>query len=237
MAFVNTTIFASYMSKDCENMKGTLKIPNKVTTCTGDLYLFYECDGVLKAGCADTKMYISSHCPEVDCQSTIRNLIDNDYFNIRAVDDVILVDIKPFSWKRVLNFLYGFVNDTNDYVYIVMLFFLFGILIFFMRILLCKSTNVFMRSSSAIPSAPPMPFVPAVTYEPQMPNSYYDQNYVVYNENKSNKNTKKEIAPYTGTICRACQFKAKSSAGLNTHIKAMLKGKKSSKMIHSQYYK
>jgi len=51
------------------------------------------------------------------------------------------------------------------------------------------------------------------------------------------KKNKKEIAPYTSTLCRACQFKAKSNAGLNTHIKAMLKGKKSSKTIHSQYYK
>jgi len=49
-------MFASYMTKDCKNLKGTLKVPNKVTTCTGDLYLFYECDGVLKAGCADTNM-------------------------------------------------------------------------------------------------------------------------------------------------------------------------------------
>ena len=184
MTFVNTTMFASYMTKDCKNLKGTLKVPNKVTTCTGDLYLFYECDGVLKAGCADTNMYISSHCPEVDCQSTIRNLIDNDYFNIRAVDDAILVDIKPLNWKRVLNFLYGFVNDTNDYIYIFLLFGFLGILILFLRVMLCRSTNAFMQSSPALPSAPPMPSGPPMLYEPRMPNNYYDQSYGVFNENK-----------------------------------------------------
>ncbi len=70
-----------------------------------------------------------------------------------------------------------------------------------------------------------------------MPSTFYDQTYRVYSEYKNNKPSKKEIAPYTGTICRACQFKAKSNASLNTHIKAMLRGKKYSKTIHSQYYK
>ncbi len=176
-------------------------------------------------------MFISPHWPEVDCQSTIRNLIDNDYINIRAVDNIILVDLKPFSWQRISNFLNEFFNDANDFVYIGLLFVLFGILIFLLRVITAKTTGSFIRPHSVTPSAPPMP-----SPTPMLSN-IYAQTYEVHNEDKKSKNGIKEKAPYTGDLCRACQFKAKSNAGLNTHIKAMLSRKNSSKTIHSQHYR
>ncbi len=59
----------------------------------------------------------------------------------------------------------------------------------------------------------------------------------VHNEIIKKNNITKEVVPYTGNICKACGFKAKSNAGLITHIKAMLNRKCAVKTIHSKYYK
>ena len=48
------------------------------------------------------ELYISDNCAEVECQSTLRNIIDNDYTNIRDVGDLVLVDLKPFSCGAVI---------------------------------------------------------------------------------------------------------------------------------------
>ncbi len=104
MIFENTTLFTSYNAKGCDNGYGNIQIPNKVKKCTSELFVYYDCDGVEKAGCADKNFFISSYCAPTDCQSSIQNVIDNEYVNIRKIDNLILVDIKSYSWKRIGNF-------------------------------------------------------------------------------------------------------------------------------------
>jgi hypothetical protein len=228
MAFKNTTYFTSFNAKGCDIKEGLITIPNKVEKCTKELLVYYTCDSVQKMGCADKNMLIGA-CSIIECQSTIRSIIDNEYINVRAVDDVVLVDIKPFNWQRVLNFLNEFVNDANDFVYISVLLALILILIFFSKDVI-SSKLLFrckVRSPPPIPSGPkPKPSAPP------LPLNFYEQSYGVYNE--TTKNITKEIAPYSGVICRACQFKSKNNAGLNTHVKAMLVRKKTT---HSKFYK
>ena len=232
MILENTTLLTSFSAKGCDNRYGALKIPNQVQKCTSELFLYYECDGAEKAGCADKNLFISSHCATVDCQSTVRHLVDNDYVNIRTIDNVILVDFKSLRWKKFVNFLYEFVNDANDFVYIGLLLVLIGILFFFIQIMTKKlnSRRPPARCPPPVPSAPPMPTSPLMPI-------VYEQTYEFHNEIVKKNNIMKEIAPYTGAICKACRFKAKSNAGLNTHIKAMLNRKCASKTIHSKYYK
>jgi len=232
MAFQNTTYLTSFNAKGCGIREGAITIPNKVEKCTKELLVYYTCDNVQKMGCADKNMLIGS-CSIIDCQSTLRSLIDNEFINVRAVDDIVIVDIKPFNWKRIANFLNEFVNDANDFVYIGLLLALICILIFFSKVIISnKLMNIRkFRSPPAIPSAlKPEPSAPP------MPFNAYEQTYGVFNENISKKIIK-EIAPYSGIICRACQFKSRNNAGLNTHIKAMLVRKNSSKTTHSKFYK
>ncbi len=137
MAFKNTTYFTSFNAKGCDIKEGLITIPNKVEKCTKELLVYYTCDSVQKMGCADKNMLIGA-CSIIECQSTIRSIIDNEYINVKAVDDVVLVDIKPFNWQRVLNFLNEFVNDANDFVYISVLLALILILIFFSKDVISK---------------------------------------------------------------------------------------------------
>jgi hypothetical protein len=111
MAFQNTTYLKSFNAKGCGIRKGTITIPNKVEKCTKELLVYYTCDSVQKMGCADKNMLIGS-CSIIDCQSTLRSITDNEFINVRAVDDIVIVDIKPFNWKRIANFFNEFVNDT-----------------------------------------------------------------------------------------------------------------------------
>jgi len=233
MDILNTTYFTSFNAKGCGVREGKITIPNKVEKCTEELLVYYTCDTVQKIGCADKNMYIGA-CTIIDCQSTIRSVIDNEFINVRAVDDVILVDIKPFNWLRVANFFKEFVNDANDFVYIGLLLLLICILIFSSKVIFSYKLLAFrkFRSPPDIPSVHKLE--PSA---PPMPLNAYEQTYIVYNENINNKKITKEIAPYSGVICRACQFKSKNNAGLNTHVKAMLARKNSSKTTHSKFYK
>jgi len=236
MDFVNTTLIATYNARGCDNTYGTIQIPNKVQKCTSDLFVYYECDGAEKAGCADKNFFISPHCATIECQSSVRNVIDNEYVNIRTVDNLILVDIKPYSWKRIGKFLYQVVNDTNDYVFILLILVLIGFFIFLLKFFFHKleSNDRIMRPEPApvFSSAPVFPSAPA------LPLNTYEQTYAVYSENPKKKtNKEKESPPLSGTVCKACDFMAKSNAGLNTHVKAMLNRTNSSKTTHSQYYK
>ena len=232
MILENKTLLTSFNAKGCDNRYGAIKVPNQVQKCTSELFIYYECDGVEKAGCADRNLFISSHCATVDCQATVRHLVDNEYVNIRAIDHVILVDFKSFRWKKFVKFLNEFVNDANDYVYIGLLLVLISILIVFVQIMTKKlsARHSPAHRPLAIPCAPPMP-------SPPLKPIIYEQTYDVHNEIVRINNITKELAPYTGNICKACQFQAKSNAGLNTHIKAMLNRKCVSKTIHSKYYK
>ncbi len=131
MALQNYTFFTKYKAKGCENIAGTLRIPNEVKTCTSELFVYYDCDSVEKAGCSDKNFFISSHCANIQCQSSIREFIDNEFVNIRTVDDVILVDIKSYNWKQFVNFLLQFINDKNDYIYIFLILALIGLIIMY----------------------------------------------------------------------------------------------------------
>ncbi len=104
MPLENTTLRTSFNVKGCDNRYGTIKVPNQVQKCTSELFVYYECNGAEKAGCADKNLFISSHCATVDCQLTVRHLVDNEYVNIRAVDNVVLADFKSFRWKRIVVF-------------------------------------------------------------------------------------------------------------------------------------
>ncbi len=111
---------------------------------------------------------------------------------------------------------------------------LIGIFIFLWKCFLHKlnSNNLILLSDPVFPSAPAFPSAPS------LPLNIYDQAYAVYSENpEKNVNKVKESPPYSGTVCRACDFMAKSNAGLNTHVKAMLNRTNSSKTTHSKYYK
>ena len=162
MNILNTTYITSFNAKGCDVREGTITIPNKVEKCTEELLVYYTCDSVQKIGCADKNMNIGA-CTLIDCQSTIRSIIDNEYINVRAVDNVILVDIKPFNWQRIANFFNEFVNDGNDFVYIGLLLALICILIFFSKVIISHKLLTFRkyRSPPAIPSAPkPKPSAP-----------------------------------------------------------------------------
>ena len=39
------------------------------------------------------ELYISDNCAEAECQSTLNNLIDNDCINLKAVVNLVLVDL------------------------------------------------------------------------------------------------------------------------------------------------
>jgi len=236
MALQNYTFYTSYKAKGCENIAGTLKIPNKVSRCTSELFVYYDCDTVEKAGCADNNFFISAHCTDIDCQAVVRDFIDNKYVNIRTVDNVLLVDIKSFNWKRFVNFLFQFVNDINDFFYIFLILIL--LVMFFFYIFLKKKKKITSRTFSAphFSSAPPLPSAPPCEFS--CPMNTYELTYGNYDETKKiSKNAEKECPPYSGTRCRACNFIAKTTGGLRTHITAMLNRTNSSKTIHSIYYK
>jgi len=99
-------------------------------------------------------------------------------------------------------FLYEFVNDANDFVYISLLLVLVGIFIFFLQIMRKKLSAPVVRRPPAVPSAPPMP-------SPSLfPLNVYEQTYEVHNEIIKKNNITKEIGTYTGHICKACGLKA-----------------------------
>ena len=117
--YFNHTVTGIFEAEGCCSEINTLFIPNKITKCTTETFIYYSCKGVEKTGFLNKDMYIIEKSTIVDCSSDIVYLILKKELEIKRVDEYIYVTSdNDVNLKFFIRFLYNFVNDVQDYIHL-----------------------------------------------------------------------------------------------------------------------
>ena len=117
--YFNFTVTGIFEAEGCCSEINSILIPSKITKCTTETFIYYNCKSVEKTGFLNKDMYIIEKSAIVECSSDIVHLILKKDLKINRIDEFIYVFSKnDLNLKLVIRFLYNFVNDIQDYIHL-----------------------------------------------------------------------------------------------------------------------
>ena len=116
--YSNKTVNGDFYSKECCHPIKNLKIPTKVKECTQELFVYFMCNDIEKAGFLTKHKEILNSNAGVLCSDEKIDLIDWDDLFIQKINDVVIVEAKRLTfWYHARDFIRKSFDDVNDYCY------------------------------------------------------------------------------------------------------------------------
>lgn len=119
-----------YCQNNCSIVK-KINIIENVDICTEDVYVSFLHNDVIKFGYLTKNLTIIEQSNEVNCTEEEKTIEKENNFEIKRLNHFIGIDFKQNSslaleqyLNLTRNFLMGFIDDKNDYVFLIIINFL-----------------------------------------------------------------------------------------------------------------
>ena len=117
--YSNKTVNGEFFSKECCHPIKQLKVPTKVKDCTKELFVYFVCNNIERAGFLTNHKEIVDSNTAIMCTDEKVDLIDWSDLLIQKINDVIMIEAKKIPiLHHVKDFIGKSFDDLNDYCYV-----------------------------------------------------------------------------------------------------------------------